>query len=584
MAFSSLAAIPPISYQTARALTSPKYDLCATKDNIPCQIARRQATAQLRNVGHVKAETRQAFVFCFDCNRGRGEPTPAGIPEPDETPEPKDDPPHTYPIFLPGVQDFIVIPALRSPELRMQQVRRMFASGGIFPESIRWIPSVINFLDDAQDLLITALVLAKPLLRRLPARFIPGLGWILTINDALNLTNALLGTAFASRTFKRSTLRSALWMWTRRSRRLRAVKAFLNSTKWIPFYLQAGQALTQLTRYGAKLGVRLGWTTEESAKLWSGTGLSLGALMGLVSSPFWAVVRLAQGNKVKIINPPSEDITMKAARYMAQYPQQVWMKDILTEDEHYMCIAAAAIATQVLRDSTPASLLESRGLDTGELSMPTFYPWNPSSVYALERELHKKKRKDLRGLEEAINNNDYATSYSPDEEKTGDLKQYLPFDYPYPMIDDVLRETSLAVPDWEEAMKALFGPSTRGTIAGMLHNETTIEQFNWALADIGIPLDPRDPEDKVSYTLQSGNEPVEQLFEGFEIDASHAIEYSVFPTQDLTPEELDAWLTTARLLSQARGLDHASFGDLKLAAVETIGGFTRRPYVTFREG
>lgn len=92
-----------------------------------------------------------------------------------------------YTIDIPGLTDFIRIPALENEELKFQRWVRFKTQESVLPEPLRWIPGLINKLDDAQDLLFTFLVLARPLLKRLPARFLPGLGWVLLFNDLLNL-------------------------------------------------------------------------------------------------------------------------------------------------------------------------------------------------------------------------------------------------------------------------------------------------------------------------------------------------------------------------------------------------------------
>ncbi len=92
-----------------------------------------------------------------------------------------------YTIDIPGLTDFIRWPALENEELKFQRFIRFKTQEPLLPEPLRWIPDVINKLDDAQDLLFTALVLARPLLKKIPTWWLPGLGWTLFANDVLNL-------------------------------------------------------------------------------------------------------------------------------------------------------------------------------------------------------------------------------------------------------------------------------------------------------------------------------------------------------------------------------------------------------------
>jgi hypothetical protein len=464
-----------------------------------------------------------------------------------------------FTIDLPGIQDIIAIPALRSPKLRQQQIIRWKTANSPVPQPLKWIPAVVNFLDSAQDLLITALVIAKPLLRRAPSRFIPYLGWILTINDAVNLTNTLLAAALASRTWKRSSLRSALWMWTRRNRRLRAARAFLSATNYFSFTVQA----LQVTRD------------------WTGYGLQLGSAMAFITDSIWGIIRQIQGEKVIHRAPPKESLEWKAANFLAQYPQHIWMKDVLTADEHYMCIIAGCLAAQIIRESTPPSYLDDRAPIAGELSFPTYFPSNPSSIWALQDAGIYDPGISCEECVQAIKDDNWQLLADKEDAEFESYYPFLPYPFPYPPIADVIRDAGIETPRWEDAMKDVFGKTTRGTLAGMMHNEMTVEMFNWAGSDQSVtPSVPR-PGDKHYYTLQSGYEPVEHLFEDFEIDASHAVEYSVFPTRELTDEEFQTWLTFARNNSGLKGFDHASFEDLKQAAVAVLGGFERRPYQTF---
>ena len=93
----------------------------------------------------------------------------------------------SFTLNIPGVTDILRLPGLESPQLRRERALRMKASKSPLPQSLQWIPKVMNKLDDAQDLLITGLALLWPLLRRLPKPWLGPLGILLTISDILNL-------------------------------------------------------------------------------------------------------------------------------------------------------------------------------------------------------------------------------------------------------------------------------------------------------------------------------------------------------------------------------------------------------------
>lgn len=92
-----------------------------------------------------------------------------------------------YTVNIPGIQDFIRLPALEDKALRQQRYERYKNSTSAAPGFIGTIGNILTALDDAQDLLFTALALAWPLLRRLPALFLGPIGWLLFANDLLNV-------------------------------------------------------------------------------------------------------------------------------------------------------------------------------------------------------------------------------------------------------------------------------------------------------------------------------------------------------------------------------------------------------------
>jgi hypothetical protein len=92
-----------------------------------------------------------------------------------------------YTITVPGLSDVIRLPGTDSPRLRYERYKRWQSSNSPLPQSLRPLVRILNKLDDAQDLLFTAIALARPLIRLIGPRIIPVLGWVLTVNDALNL-------------------------------------------------------------------------------------------------------------------------------------------------------------------------------------------------------------------------------------------------------------------------------------------------------------------------------------------------------------------------------------------------------------
>jgi hypothetical protein len=94
--------------------------------------------------------------------------------------------PNPYTVAFPGISDILKVPGIDSPELRRERAERYARARSPGLELLSWVPKVLNKLDDAQDLLYTGLVIAGFILRKAGARFLPGLGILVTINDILN--------------------------------------------------------------------------------------------------------------------------------------------------------------------------------------------------------------------------------------------------------------------------------------------------------------------------------------------------------------------------------------------------------------
>lgn len=91
-----------------------------------------------------------------------------------------------FTVNIPGISDVLRIPGLDTEATRRQRYQRWLASRSPVPEVLQPLTRILTKIDDAQDLLFTALALAVPLLKRIGLRFIPFLGWALTVNDILN--------------------------------------------------------------------------------------------------------------------------------------------------------------------------------------------------------------------------------------------------------------------------------------------------------------------------------------------------------------------------------------------------------------
>jgi hypothetical protein len=269
-----------------------------------------------------------------------------------------------FTIDIPGALDiFRIKPGkLEDKERRKQRIIRMATANSPMPEAIRWIPSVINMLDDIEDLASTLLTLARPLLRKLPTRFVPILGWVLLATDVVNLTTATLGVAAGGRGGKRVIANASKFFGKNRVRPTARVAQFLGKFPILSFALQSPQALENIT----------------------GFGLRLGGIMGMLSDTFWGFLRSLGGGKVVFRGPPGSTLGEKAARVLTQIFQLGGPNLPLGVEDMNEVIAGHKLASAILREQPSATRVENRFEDALQTEVPVFIPWNEASREALQ--------------------------------------------------------------------------------------------------------------------------------------------------------------------------------------------------------
>lgn len=365
------------------------------------------------------------------CENINGPPTPT-VPDP---------PPIEYKIFLPGIQDVIKIPRLESRNLQIERIIRFKQAQTIIPKPLQWIPGVINWLDDCQDILITALYLSKWALIKLPLRFVPYLGWVLLANDIVNLSTGLLSTTMGGRSFKRAGLDALATIAKRRTYKLQRPTEFL--TEKIPrmaAILQGGQALETITGYG----------------------LQLGSLMGVVSGATFGVMRVAAGEEVTLEGIPKNDILAKATRVALQNWQAPWTNSILNDNERDLIIAANRVANMTLRMYQPARHV----ISMAPVSEAFYLPKPSKRFNQLVIEALKVKDGD------------------PDLPTTG-TAWFHPRGAEALRVGEILDEVTGKMPIWENSQKELYGDTTHGSVMGMAYTQDAIDNVEWALEGPG---------------------------------------------------------------------------------------------------
>ena len=315
----------------------------------------------------------------------------------------------TYTVDIPGIKDIFIYQQRKSynKQLKYERYQRFKTKTSPIPEALNWVPGVINQLDDAQDIMYTAMVLAKPLLRRLPSRFIPFVGWGLLLMDIINLATKLLSMSMTPGLTKPCLRKNIAKYKKIKKLPLSLFRDFLSPGGWrrsLAFWLQAPQATLTLTGYG----------------------LQLGAVMGTVSDSIWGGIRAVGGAKVTFRAPPPSDPASKAARFLSQGYVNPNLRDILEPEEHVLLLAAHQAAVGILLGEG-YTIDDSRANELMGSEVAVFEPWELSTIEMLEE-----------------------NGWDPFEE-------IVPFtNIENPTYGEIMDDAAVNHADWEKAMHGVF--------------------------------------------------------------------------------------------------------------------------------
>ena len=134
---------------------------------------------------------------------------------------------------------------------RIARIRRMKASPQ--PDVVKRISQIITHLDNAEDILSTALIIGKPLLRRLPSRFIPVLGWILLAKDIIDFATFLLSIASTGGRQKRTAIGMIKSLSFRRGNRQQKISQFFKRAPGLGALIEGLQVSDQFFGVGLSL-------------------------------------------------------------------------------------------------------------------------------------------------------------------------------------------------------------------------------------------------------------------------------------------------------------------------------------------
>jgi hypothetical protein len=156
-------------------------------------------------------------------------------------------------------------------EMQTKDMRIEMLKASPTPEYVKSIAKVMTYIDDTEDLLSTALVLGRALLKKSPwllarvgTKFIPGLGWALLAVDILEISTMLWKLLIPGMGGKKKgfdILSPSRW---KKKGRLKAASKFMKGKFGVPAAIEALQASETLFGVGLQLGPIVGYATDSA--------------------------------------------------------------------------------------------------------------------------------------------------------------------------------------------------------------------------------------------------------------------------------------------------------------------------------
>jgi len=369
------------------------------------------------------------------------------------------------------LDEILHIPKYREIHRRAQRIEALKASPT--PEIFRTIAQIMTWIDDAEDTLSTGLVVGKMLVKKLPwlaarvgTRFIPILGWILTVRDLMEILPILWRMLRMGKSGKKSSFDIISPINWKRRTRMKRVARFLRRKPGIPELIEAAQATEFLF----------------------GTGLQIGPAIGMIQNAVWGGIRAAGGATVKIKYPegwreaPDLDRIMNgldsASRLTALQPEPF-------QDVHMIALAALALGIQVLQPITNSDTYITRSDEAMGWNVHKKAPWEPMTRVILE-----------------------AHGIDPDRDEPHTFPD-MPQDLSYGEYADRLR---IRAPDILRFWKDMFPAGETGVFVSGTMMEFALWVWNcdlpveeWELNEPAYIIDP--PEALLLETIETGERP-----------------------------------------------------------------------------
>ena len=296
--------------------------------------------------------------------------------------------PEKVSIVIPGIEDIIVLPGSEKARRQMAREREEWyeTHRPTSPDFTIPITKLINKIDDAQDIAYTAMMVLRPILKRIPKEWNNPLSWVLSVIDIAGVLVALLSNAQKLKLKKdkyHDMLKRAGLSKQDRFLRVSEYKTRINYTATI---IQGAQALETITGYGLRLGPIMGMLSD----------LGFAGLRAILTGQLPDILFQAgekRGGRSGHIKIPDigeqiqhEDEFEKAIIYLSQpIITQVAAQQIRPQD-HALIMLANMLAIQTVTETYPMEWVRHR-IDRAEnqrvpSSMHTGKWIGPTTTYA----------------------------------------------------------------------------------------------------------------------------------------------------------------------------------------------------------
>ncbi len=370
-------------------------------------------------------------------------------------------------------QAITVLGAEKVAEIKRRKKRFKMIQASPTPQYAKSIARIMTKIDDTEDLLSTALVLGRALLKKSPwllarvgTKFIPGLGWALLAVDILEISTMLWKLLMPAMSGKKKgfdILNPSRW---KKTGRLKAASKFMGGKFGVPNLIEALQASETLF----------------------GVGISLGPIVGYATDSAYGAGKAAFGFKVVEKPLPTGQLAADVDRVMRGMSASVELMHVDVpgmQDVHMMALIAYALGLQV----APAFINDQTVIDRSNIAMgwnmPHEIAWDPYTRETLIDE----------GIDPDVID-PFPIPGSPTEISVEDYAQYLA----------ISGETIIQnyIKRWPVGEEALFVSSTlREILYGNFNCDRPPEQ--WIEEDIKWQLD--SAESLMLETIETGIRP-----------------------------------------------------------------------------